>query len=132
MPLSLPLSDTTLAALKSSALRKPDRAAGLAILLAPAFVNDSRVWKHFDSASDGLPFEDILDDTTWSHSERILLQLGWSIYNGGADVNVWELMARLDASQLEIAIGAVRAYQHAARPVPPQPYRRSGGVSLVR
>ena len=79
-------------------------------------------------ATDGLPFADILAEGTWSHSEQLLLELAWSLYNGGSTVNAWELMARLDQGQLDIAFSAARAYEKACVPAPHRVYLRRGAT----
>lgn len=111
MTITLPLSDATQANISERAARSAACAAALHILTAPCFCSDWRVWRHLDPLIDGIDFRAILAESTWSHSERLLLEYAWSLFNGGVSVDMGCLMSRLDPARQTLAIEALQRYQ---------------------
>ena len=84
--------------------------AAFHILLSPRFDRDDRVWQHVHLVrpNNGIYFEEMLDTGRFSGGERLLLQVAWSLFNGGVEVTLDDLYFRLDRQALELVLEAMR------------------------
>jgi hypothetical protein len=76
--------------------------------------SDMRLWAHVDLVRHNLFFDRILEYTTWSSTERFMLEAAWSMFNQDCRVTLYDLLNRLDDDQLQTIIGAVLIWRGSA------------------
>lgn len=84
-----------------------EAAAALVVLESSAFAGDQRAWRHVDT--DGIDWEAILDDGTWSSGERRLLELGRALWAGRGTVDAAYLFTSLSRGFEQVVIDAITA-----------------------
>lgn len=103
MPLRLPIP--------RSVLRDPGYGAALHILLNTRLHRDARVASHISQTEDGsiqrMDFATVLEDGTFSTTERLLLEVASSLLNGEPRLNLSLLAERLDDRQRTLFVHAL-------------------------
>jgi len=80
------------------------------IILTSAFAQDSRVWQHVNLDREEIFFRTILEDGTFSAGERILLSVAASLFNREHNINLWEVLNRLDETNTALVLTAIRSF----------------------
>lgn len=94
-----------------------EAAAAVVILCDPIFARDGRVWAHVDDDIQGIHFDDILGEGTWSSGERVLLQLAANLWSGSGHVDMAAICGLSDGF-FTVAMEAIEARRWHARPLP--------------
>jgi hypothetical protein len=80
-------------------------------ILEHAFQDDDRPWTFVDPEKRSIDFAGMLYAAgSWSHSERLLVEVASSLFNGDTKVDLFDLLSTLDDDNAEIVFAAMNAF----------------------
>lgn len=103
MPYSTPERDAMICR-----LAKIDREYGAAffILTAPLF-EGRNVWRYVREDTDGIDFEDLVNEGSMSGGELIAVKVAWHLFNGHGRIDLRDIIDRLDDGVYDRVINAI-------------------------
>lgn len=95
--------------------RRPEYAAAV-VVASEAFPLDTRVWKHLHHERQEVDFDQMLADTTFSASDRLLLEIAASLWGGSEHSTMLGVLAeRLGNEGLTVILQGLTAAQGVGR-----------------
>ena len=89
------------------ARQRPEYAAAV-VVASEAFLFDMRVWKHIHHDRQAVDFNEMLKDTTFSASDRLLLEVAASLWSSGGHSTMLGVLAeRLGDERLAVILRAL-------------------------
>lgn len=99
-----PITDTRDSLVERATNGDTEAAAALVIL---DFLNDNRAWRHV--STDGIFWNAMLENLTWSSGERRLIELGQALWKGHGVVDVVYLFTCLSGGAEQAVVDAITA-----------------------
>ncbi len=74
------------------------------------FDGDERIWAHVDLEREGINFEEMLDDGTFSGGERRMIKIAASLFNQDYEINLWSVLGNLDEENSAVVVKALEDF----------------------